>query len=48
MDNGDEIQKALATMTSQRTVPSVFIGEQHLGGMVDVHHILIEEQGFIL
>lgn len=32
MDNGDDIQAALAKMTGQRTVPNVFVGEQHLGG----------------
>lgn len=29
---GGDIQSALATMTGQRTVPSVWIGNQHVGG----------------
>jgi len=32
---GDDIQDALETMTGQRTVPSVFIGGQHVGGATD-------------
>jgi glutaredoxin 3 len=32
IENGHEIQDALFKMTGQRTVPSVFIGGQHIGG----------------
>ena len=32
MDNGAALQESLATLTGQTTVPSVFIGEKHLGG----------------
>jgi glutaredoxin 3 len=32
MDNGADIQAALLDMTGQRTVPSVFINQKHLGG----------------
>lgn len=32
VDNGGEIQKTLAEMTGQRTVPNTFIKGQHLGG----------------
>lgn len=30
--NGDAIQKALLQMTGQRTVPNVFVNNQHVGG----------------
>lgn len=36
MDNGADIQAALLEMTGQRTVPSVFIKGQHVGGNDDV------------
>lgn len=32
MEDGDAIQRALADLTGQRTVPNVFVGGQHLGG----------------
>lgn len=32
MKNGAEIQREPLTMTGQRTVPSVFVNGQHLGG----------------
>ncbi|CAA7034991.1 unnamed protein product [Microthlaspi erraticum] len=32
MSDGSEIQSALAEWTGQRTVPSVFIKEKHIGG----------------
>ena len=32
MNNGFEIQAALAELTGQRTVPNVFIKGKHLGG----------------
>lgn len=32
MENGVEIQNALYQLTGQRTVPNVFVNEQHLGG----------------
>jgi glutaredoxin 3 len=35
MDNGGEIQKTLLQMTGQRTVPSVWVKGQHLGGNDD-------------
>mmetsp|Transcript_38843 Transcript_38843/g.65347 ORF Transcript_38843/g.65347 Transcript_38843/m.65347 type:complete len:183 (-) Transcript_38843:117-665(-) len=37
---GDDIQDALETMTGQRTVPSVFIGGQHVGGATDTLNLL--------
>jgi len=33
--DGGDIQKALAEMTGQRTVPNVFVKGQHLGGNDD-------------
>merc|ERR1712232_191560 len=35
MPNGSAIQNELATMTGQRSVPNVFINNQHLGGNDD-------------
>ena len=35
MPDGSSIQQTLAQMTGQRTVPSVFINGQHLGGNDD-------------
>ena len=35
MPNGDMIQQALATMTGQRTVPSVWVKGNHIGGNDD-------------
>jgi glutaredoxin 3 len=32
MDNGADIQAALLALTGQRTVPSIFINQQHVGG----------------
>ena len=32
MDDGDEIQQCLYEMTGQRTVPSVWVNGQFLGG----------------
>ncbi|KAF1816685.1 glutaredoxin domain-containing protein [Eremomyces bilateralis CBS 781.70] len=36
VDDGAAIQDALANLTGQRTVPNVFIGQQHIGGNSDV------------
>ena len=35
-DDGDEIQAALKELTSQTTVPNVFVGREHIGGNSDV------------
>ena len=35
MDNGDAIQRQLAAMTGQRSVPNVFVNGQHVGGNDD-------------
>lgn len=35
VENGAEIQKELATLTGQTTVPNVFIKGTHLGGCSD-------------
>ncbi|KAJ9454593.1 Glutaredoxin [Diplonema papillatum] len=32
MPNGSDIQNKLATITGQRTVPNIFIGDEHVGG----------------
>ena len=34
-DDGEQLQAALLTMTQQRTVPSVFVSGQHIGGNDD-------------
>jgi len=36
VDNGDEIQSYLGQKTGQRTVPSVFIEQKHVGGNSDL------------
>uniref|UniRef100_A0A7S2U8V3 Glutaredoxin domain-containing protein n=1 Tax=Attheya septentrionalis TaxID=420275 RepID=A0A7S2U8V3_9STRA len=38
IDNGSDIQSALASLTGQRTVPSVFVHGHHLGGNDDTQH----------
>lgn len=35
LDKGAEIQETLQTMTGQRTVPSIFVSGEHLGGCDD-------------
>ena len=35
-DDGSEIQAALKEITSQSTVPNIFIGQQHIGGNSDL------------
>lgn len=35
-DDGSAIQEALEEMTHQRTVPSIFINKQHIGGNSDL------------
>jgi glutaredoxin 3 len=39
INNGQEIQDYLYTLTKQRTVPSVFINQKHVGGCDDVHEL---------
>lgn len=36
LDDGAELQAALAEITGQRTVPNVFIGGKHIGGNSDL------------
>ncbi|KDQ12236.1 hypothetical protein BOTBODRAFT_34516 [Botryobasidium botryosum FD-172 SS1] len=36
IDNGSAIQDFLATKTKQRTVPNIFIKEEHIGGSDDL------------
>jgi len=36
---GEQIQDILASLTGQRTVPSVFIGGEHIGGCDDTHQL---------
>lgn len=36
MEDGDEIQQALAQITGQRTVPNIFIKGKHIGGNSDL------------
>lgn len=35
-DDGAAIQDALAEITSQRTVPNIFISQKHIGGNSDL------------
>jgi glutaredoxin 3 len=37
--NGNEIQDYLYSITQQRTVPNIFIGQKHIGGCDDVHSL---------
>ncbi|CDS10348.1 hypothetical protein LRAMOSA03024 [Lichtheimia ramosa] len=37
--DGPEIQKALAEMTGQKTVPNVFINSKHIGGYSDLDSV---------
>ncbi|KAK6440848.1 Glutaredoxin [Oleoguttula sp. CCFEE 5521] len=36
VDDGAAIQDALEEMTSQRSVPNIFIGQKHIGGNSDL------------
>lgn len=36
MEDGDDIQQALAKITGQRTVPNIFIKGKHIGGNSDL------------
>ncbi|THV82350.1 hypothetical protein D6D27_08408, partial [Aureobasidium pullulans] len=36
IDDGADIQNALAEMTSQRSVPNIFINKEHIGGNSDI------------
>ena len=36
VDDGAAIQDALQEMTSQRSVPNIFIGKEHIGGNSDL------------
>ena len=42
VNDGDEIQSALADITGQRTVPNVFIGHKHIGGNSDLQALKSE------
>jgi glutaredoxin 3 len=35
-DEGSDYQAALAAITTQRTVPNIFIGGEHIGGNSDL------------
>lgn len=35
-DDGAEVQSALQEITSQRTVPNIFVGQKHIGGNSDL------------
>ncbi|KAJ3216934.1 thioredoxin reductase [Dinochytrium kinnereticum] len=35
--NGAEIQAVLQEISGQRTVPNIYIGQQHIGGCDDLH-----------
>ena len=36
LDDGSNIQAALKEITSQSSVPNIFIGQQHIGGNSDL------------
>jgi len=36
IDDGSELQNALQELTDQRTVPNIFIGQNHIGGNSDL------------
>lgn len=38
-DDGPMIQKQLLETTGQRTVPSIFIGQQHVGGNSELQQL---------
>jgi glutaredoxin 3 len=40
MNDGSEIQNALAEITGQRTVPNVWVKGKFIGGNDDVHSVL--------
>lgn len=35
-EDGSEIQEALLKISGQRTVPNIYIGQQHIGGNSDL------------
>ncbi|KAH7923781.1 glutaredoxin [Leucogyrophana mollusca] len=44
LDEGDEIQNYLQTLTGQRSVPNIFINKKHVGGSDDFHAKLASGQ----
>jgi len=46
--DGDVIQKALADLTGQRTVPNIFINKKHIGGNSDLEKIKSAELDSLL
>lgn len=46
VEHGSEIQAALAELTSQKSVPNVFINGQHVGGCDKTHEL--HSQGRLL
>lgn len=53
IEDGSDIQSALASLTSQRTVPNIFINKVHIGGNSDLQakksqlRGLLEEAGAV-
>lgn len=39
VDDGADMQDALAEMSGQRTVPNIYIGKKHIGGNSDLQAI---------
>lgn len=39
-NDGEAVQDALQEMTGQRTVPNIFIGQQHIGGNSDLESVV--------
>ena len=40
IDNGKDLQDALAVITGQSTVPNIYINKQHIGGNSDFQAII--------
>lgn len=40
---GEALSNALTEVTGQKTVPNIFIGNQHIGGYSQLHSLIKEE-----
>lgn len=39
LDKDPELRNEIMTQTKKRTVPQIFIGQQHIGGFDDLYHL---------
>lgn len=46
-EDGPKIQAALLDLTGQRTVPNIFIGQQHMGGNSDLQALHFQDSGLV-